>query len=338
MLERPELADSTVADYVRAAWELAVAELRFMPVGYDPRAWSYEIRTSAGERYFLKVRKGSTDPGAVLVPQFLRDAGIPHVVASIATASGEPWLRAGAYQLLLYPFVIGTTAATAGLTSDQWREFGAFLGALHGAVLPDSLAALVPTETFQCPEAVGTRRLAARIKGQSFSDQVQRELAEFWLDHDAEVAALAERVERLGDLARDQQLPHVLCHADIHGGNIVVDGARGLSIVDWDGPILAPRERDLLFVVGAQMGGHPVTATQQADFAQGYGPVDVNWPALAYYRYERVVEDVFEFAQSVLRTDASEESRRDDLTWLRQQFAPDDAADIARSSERHLTW
>lgn len=336
MLERPDLADATVADYARAGWDLVVGDVRFMPVGYDISAWAYDVRTSAGDRYFLKVRLGSTDPAAVLVPQFLRDTGIPQVVAPIATATGEPWLRVDGYQLLLYPFVTGTTAATAGLTDDQWREFGSFLGALHSAVLPDTLAALVRAETFVCPEAEGTRRLAARIKGEFFSDPVQRELAEFWLDHVDEIAALADRVERLGDLAREQELPHVLCHADIHGGNILVNDAGGLSIVDWDAPMLAARERDLMFAVGTKMGDRPVTTAQQAMFAQGYGPVDVNWPALAFYRYQRVVEDIFEFARSVLREEATEESRRDDLGWFRQQFAPCDAADIARSSDSHL--
>lgn len=330
------MADATVADYVRAGWDLAVAEVRFMPVGYDTSAWAYDVRTGAGDRHFLKVRLGSTNPAAVLVAQFLRDSGTPQVVAGIATTGGEPWLQVDGYQLLLYPFVTGTTAATAGLTDGQWREFGSFLGALHSAVLPDRLSALVPADTFVCPEAEGTRELAALIRQQQFSDPVQRELAEFWLDHDDEIAALASRVERLGDLARDQGLPFVLCHADIHGGNILVDDAGGLSVVDWDAPMLAPRERDLMFAVGTKMGGRPVTTTQQAMFARGYGPVDVNSPALAFYRYQRVVEDIFEFARSVLREEASEESMRDDLSWFRQQFAPGDAADIARSSDRHL--
>lgn len=137
MLERPDLADAVVADYARQGWDLAGAAVRFMPVGYDARAWGYAVRTSGGERYFLKVRLGSTDPATVLVPQLLRDRGLHQVVAAIATASGDLWYSANGYQLLLYPFVTGTTAATAGLTDDQWSECGAFLRDLHRVVLPN---------------------------------------------------------------------------------------------------------------------------------------------------------------------------------------------------------
>lgn len=64
--------------------------------------------------------------------------------------------------------------------------------------------------------------------------------------------------------------------------------------------------------------------------------MDVDWPALACYRYQRVVEDIFEFAQSVLmRDDVGEDTKRD-LWWFRQRFAPGDAADLARRSDRHL--
>jgi len=139
---------------------------------------------------------------------------------------------------------------------------------------------------------------------------VQHELAAVWLDHDAEIATLADRVDRLGGVVRSLPLSHVLCHADIH-----------------------------MFVVGAKMGSQPITASQQALFAQGYGPIKVNWPVLAVYRYQRVVEDLYEFARSVLFGDnVGEDSMREDLGWIRQQFVAGDAADIARSSDRYLNF
>ena len=31
----------------------------------------------------------------------------------------------------------------------------------------------------------------------------------------------------------------VLCHSDIHGGNVLIDGNDAIYIVDWDEPIIA---------------------------------------------------------------------------------------------------
>ena len=42
----------------------------------------------------------------------------------------------------------------------------------------------------------------------------------------------------------------VLCHSDIHGGNILIADTGELYVVDWDDPILAPKERDLMFIGG----------------------------------------------------------------------------------------
>ncbi len=77
----------------------------------------------------------------------------------------------------------------------------------------------------------------------------------------------------------------MLCHADIHGGNILIDDDGALSVVDWDGPVLAPAERRS--DVRRRRNGRRVADHQQSLFWQGYGIVELNWPALAYYRYQR---------------------------------------------------
>jgi hypothetical protein len=45
-----------------------------------------------------------------------------------------------------------------------------------------------------------------------------------------------------------------LCHSDIHAGNILIDVNDDFYIVDWDNPILAPKEHDLMFIGGGQRG------------------------------------------------------------------------------------
>ncbi len=42
----------------------------------------------------------------------------------------------------------------------------------------------------------------------------------------------------------------MLCHSDIHGGNVLIAENDALYIVDWDEPIMAPKERDLMFIGG----------------------------------------------------------------------------------------
>jgi spectinomycin phosphotransferase len=326
VLERPDLAEDTLAGAVRVGWGLDVAGLEFMPLGLDTLAWAYDLRTATGERYFLKVRRGDGELTAVQVTRYLRSRGLDPVVAVIDTVSGQGWHRIDGYQLLLYPFVDGQRASATELTDQQWREYGAFLRDLHNLPAPP-----VPADRYVCAAVAGVRKLSEYVAQNQFHDQVGQELAESWREHDREIAELADRLETLGELVRAEHQPPVLCHADIHLNNILVSADGRLHVVDWDAPILAPRECDLMFVVGV------ATPDQETLFWQGYGPIAIDWVALAYYRYQRALEDIESFARDVLlRDDLGEATRAQNLYWFRVQFSPDGWVGLARSTEPYL--
>jgi spectinomycin phosphotransferase len=56
----------------------------------------------------------------------------------------------------------------------------------------------------------------------------------------------------------------VLCHGDPHLGNLLHEGADVVSLVDWDDVVLAPRERDIMFLRGGVLAALPVTAEREA--------------------------------------------------------------------------
>ena len=126
----------------------------------------------------------------------------------------------------------------------------------------------------------------------------------------------------------------MLCHGDLHAGNILVGTNGALYIVDWDTAVLARREQDLMFI-GCGMGypGHDATAQQQL-FHAGYGTLRIDARALAYYRYERILQDVAAYCAELLTDNAGGADRQRSLHYLRNNFVPNGALDAAQQADK----
>ncbi len=92
--------------------------------------------------------------------------------------------------------------------------------------------------------------------------KIQHELTGFIRGHQQLIEQVITHSQVLGDEIRRRIPPAVLCHADIHAANIIADPAGRLWVIDWDGVMLAPRERDLMFWC---------STPSWPDIAAGYG-------------------------------------------------------------------
>jgi spectinomycin phosphotransferase len=332
MLEKPELADETIVARLRESYGLPVAAVEFLPIGNDASAWVYRVRVRAEASYFLKLKRGRPATASLLVPRYLNDSGIAQVVAPILTASRAPWAELGDFTLLLYPFIDGRSGMQIGLSQRQWQALGAIVRQIHAARLPPKLRAAVCKETFTPKWSGVVNQLHRRIAGREHDDRSARELAAFWGEKRAAIGAIVERTEALGRALQRAPPALVLCHADIHTANVLVDARQRLWIVDWDETLLAPKERDLMFVFDGGVG-----ARAQEAFFRGYGTAAADPVALAYYRYEWVVQEIGDYGQRVfLAQGLGEETRADAVKGFVGLFQPGDVVDAALAAEALL--
>ena len=320
MLEDPGLDPVELAGALQVAYGIDATALSFVP-GYDLQAASYEVVTPDGG-FFLKVRFGAVEEATLDVTRALLEAGVPNFLAPIRNLSSALWTPMDGRSLMLQPFVRGQDAMGAGLTDDQWRTFGATLRALHDSGLERSFADRLPVETFALPAATPIRRILGLAEGRTFESPAARELAAFWRERADRIDATLERAEELSMRLRARSFDRVLCHADIHAANILVTKEGGIFLVDWDGPMIAPRERDLLFVIGSRIARR-VEPQEEAHFFEGYGAVQVDPEAIVYYRYERILEDMGVDGASVFAVSGtSEATRQAQVDLIMSFFAP----------------
>ena len=151
-------------------------------------------------------------------------------------------------------------------------------------------------------------------------------------DHAALIGRMLARAEQLELDVSARQLPEVLCHADLHGGNLLLGAHDALTIVDWDTCLLAPKERDLLFI-GNGIGKGWNTPRESELFYQGYGAATVDQAALAYFRYERIIEDLAVYCAQLLDTADGGADRPAALRQVTVQFTPGDVISIALATD-----
>jgi spectinomycin phosphotransferase len=176
--------------------------------------------------------------------------------------------------LILYPFVEGHNGYEVDLSDRHWGDFGAALKSIHTAVAPSALISRIQRETYSPQWREIVKTFLERVEVDAFDDPVAVDLAMFLRARREAIRDLVRRAERLAQALQARSLEFVLCHSDIHAGNILIDADDALYIVDWDNPILAPKERDLMFVGGGQGGcAHPKKKTL---FYQGYGRSMIN--------------------------------------------------------------
>lgn len=334
MREPPaDLAGDTLRACLRDQYQLAVDDLTFLPLGHDSSAWVYQARTADDRAYVLKVRTRVANEAGLLVPRHLHGQGIKRVAAPLPTTAGHPWAKTAGYALILYPFIEGATGMERGMTDQQWLAYGALLRRVHETTITPDLARVLPRETYTPVWASMVRRLDDDILARTtFANPAERALATFWRARREEILLLLARSEGLGRRLARTTPTQVLCHADIHTANVLLDPDGQVWFVDWDETTLAPRERDLMFVAGG-ISRRLVGPREEALFFQSYGVTTTDPLALAYYRYAWAVNDIGAYGEQVFfRPDLGPISKREGAEGFQSLFRNGEIVALAFAS------
>jgi spectinomycin phosphotransferase len=334
MREKPNIAEEQLLTHVEDEYHLSVLNLEFLPLGLDTNAGTYRVVTRQGGAYFLKAKRATSfyEP-ACIVPRYLRDQGIAAVVAPIPTRQQTLWTQLENWRIILYPFIDGETGWQPGLSDEQWCTVGVALKQIHGATLPPESFPPLRNERFDPGEySRWIESFEAQQLASHDGSSIERDLRSCWIAHQSTIHTLLTLMKNLARSLQTQAGPHVVCHADLHPGNILRTPSNDVFVIDWDDVMLAPKERDFLFV--NETGS---TGQTPSPFFQGYGATEIDWTALTYYRGERVITDLIECARDVLfRDDLEEATKAEAVELFRDIFGENGEINLAFATAAHL--
>lgn len=331
MYDQPNIAEELLRACLQAEYDLRPISLEFLPLGLDSRAGVYRVMGEEGDAYLLKVKQGTTlyEPGCY-VPRYLYDHGVTSVVAPLATKAHALWTTLEGWTVLVYPFIDGESGWNT-ITDEHWKAAGSIFRQIHQVMPPASGFEAVRKETFDPTEyARWIRAFEDQHLHQEGGSAAERALRDAWMAHQSTISLLVASLEKLAGALQKRTFPYVICHADFHASNLLRTQDGQVFVIDWDDVMLAPKERDFIFVQETPAAGQTLSA-----FFQGYGQTEIDWAALAYYRYERVIQDVIAYAEEAcLRDDLSEETRANSVQSFQKNLAGSMIASIEALATR----
>ncbi len=286
MREQPKIPEERLRACLQNHYDLIPVTLEFLPVGLDYNAGVYRVVSEQGTPYLLKVTSRPLYEPACRVPGYLKDQGIASVVAPLPTRNNALWTKAEDWTVIVYPFLDGDTSWT-GMTDEQWKEVGSIFQQIHQAILPPFGFESLRKETFDPTEyarwirdfetglaVAGTPHAQALNEGSAS----ERALRASWMAHQSTIHMVVTSLEKLAGVLQARTLPYVICHADLHPANLLRDRSGHVFVIDWDEVMLAPKERDFLFI--KESSADSETLPIPPAFFQGYGQTEIDWIAL----------------------------------------------------------
>ncbi|MDQ5890952.1 MAG: spectinomycin phosphotransferase [Candidatus Dependentiae bacterium] len=332
------LPDQRIIDCLNTDYGIKISVLTLIPLGADIDASVYKAQAYDRSSYFVKLRRGYHYGIAAVIQLSLHDAGIQQIISPVATNHGQLTHCVDAFTLIVYPFIEGQDGFSRDLTNDQWITLGNALRQVHEFHLPLVIKNQIKRESYSSKWREAVRSMYAHIDAEPrVADEIALKLVVFMKEHRGTIQRLVDRAEQLGQKIEKQSPELVLCHSDIHGGNVLIANDGAVYLVDWDQPIMAPKERDLMFI-GGGVANVWNNLHEEEFFYKGYGKTEINRDILAYYRHERIVEDIaVDSQQLLLATDAGTDREAIYKAFV-DMFEPRGVVDIAFKTDTNYSF
>ena len=318
MSVKPKFNEVEIVSCLKSNYSIDAIHIVPINGGADQSASVFKVETGV-EAFFLKQRSNSADDSALLVQDLLHSQDIPEVLSPIKTQDKKLSVLIDGTKLVLYPFIEGVSSAETPLSDNNWINFGQTLIKIHSVTMPESIRNIIRVETYSTRFPAALVGILTQINEGSSINPTALRLVDFLKTKEEELKKLVDKTNLLCAEFKSQSLPFVLCHSDIHAGNRFVDNNGGLRIIDFDEPILAPKERDLMFIGSGII--RPDTPQEIDLFYLGYGMPAISQEAMAYYRHQRIIEDIVLFAEDILNNGSDMSEKETSFNYLVSNFA-----------------
>ena len=320
-----------LVELLNTAYQLGVTTLAFVPRGEV--SYSYVGETQSGTRYWVKVtpveRAEDLDTRLRAAYELRWTTGLQQVVAPRPGSDGELRYEYGSFVVSVYDFVDAAQMSETDVAADELARVGALLAHLHNSNVSHAMASL-PRETFQLPFEAQLRRVLASAGDPGHAaNVVRRRLQEALLLHHDVVVATIAKIDQLREVISSLDILWAVTHGDPTPGNVLMDRAGNLYLIDWDDLALGPRERDLVYFTDDRGpdAWFAIVLRQYMAAAGSQRPRRFHREIFAFYIYRWILQEIAGFGARIFFGDG--DPTDDEHSWAElSQYLPIDHGEI----------
>ncbi len=246
MLTESSIDKSLLKDVIQETFGIGIIDFTLVPKWEAARG--YIIESSNHKSFFLKIYWDDKIPDSAFrfADDLFARAGIVNIAHPIPTSHGQMRIHIRDFQIALFDWISGRTAEEHKLTETQLERLGELLAKIHQS---KTIIGEYPVrENFAIP--FKNRFLAifdSMSKTTSKSTKYRTRLELFLEPHRQKFMRELETLEKLQRKVKARKLEFVNCHGELSPGNVLSSDNGEVHLLDWDDPIFAPKEKDLLF-------------------------------------------------------------------------------------------
>ncbi len=246
MLTESKIDKLSLKKVVQERFGISVINFTLVPRWEAVRG--YMIEGSNHEHFFLKIYSDDKIPDSAFgfAYDLFAKAGVRNIAHPIPTSNGQMRIHIGDFQIALFSLIPGKTAQEQKLTDEQLEKLGRLLAQVHQS--KTVIGEYSVKENFEIPFKDRLLAIFAdMLKIAGNSTKYERRLRSFLEPHRQEFMQELDRLEKLQRKVRTMRLAFVNCHGEPSPGNVLSSDDGEIHLLDWDDPIFAPKEKDLLF-------------------------------------------------------------------------------------------
>ena len=319
MENEPKIGKEKLVRAIQQGYGFEITNLEFLLRGWGGDCFSVE--TSDGRLYFLKLHDDANYMGIAvtsrpfylpLMHQLHNKEILSQIPHPVRTLEGAFSLIIDSCEVVITNFIEGELVGFGELPEPILERLAGMVGILHRS--RSQLEFQHPfIEQFEIDFETDLVSSFDALETISTSDNPGKQfLRQTMLPRKGEVLAHLRHLKELQMRVRSINKEMVICHTDLHGGNLITDQQDNLYILDWENALIAPLEHDMIFFAGEKN----FWEVFWPNYLGQSDPVEIDNKVLKFYFYRRALEDVAGFVLRILQGDGGEDRDREDINWL----------------------